>query len=297
MNCNDTGIEYRVSVLINESIESSDEVRNINKQTIRDIEDFKNSFPSILPITYNLVIFPKKHAGVGLARKTLMDSASQEYLSKNQNGLIVALDADTTVDENYLQSIKNYFTNTKLKAASIFYEHPLISPEIIDYEFHLRYYNSMQHHAGFPFAIHTVGSAMVCTAESYKKKGGMNKRKAGEDFYIMQKFIKDQDCGNIISTTVIPSPRSSDRVPFGTGRAILKYNDTEYHPTTYNPVTFELLKELNKNIYSAYESKSLQIPDNKQLNEFLRSINFKENYTICITNTSNKLAFLKLLAS
>ena len=46
-----------------------------------------------------------KHAGVGWGRKIGMDLALKRFLHLNKNGLIVGLDADTIVEENYLNSI------------------------------------------------------------------------------------------------------------------------------------------------------------------------------------------------
>ena len=46
------------------------------------------------------------------------------------------------------------------------------------------------------------------------------KRQAGEDFYFLQKIISLENFTEINSTRVIPSPRESDRVPFGTGAAM-----------------------------------------------------------------------------
>lgn len=290
--CDQTGISLQISILVNASSEATDDVKRINEKCIQDIIYFKEKYPEF-PVNYEYFAFPQKHAGVGLARKTLMDKASEKFKSQGINGLVVALDADTIVEENYLQSIAVFFENSSYSAASIHYEHPLNSKEIIEYEFHLRYYNSMQHHTGFPFAFHTVGSAMVCTSDSYLKKGGMNKRKAGEDFYFMQKFIKDEVCGNITETTIIPSSRSSDRVPFGTGRAILKYNDENYLATTYNPQSFIHLKEMNGFVNKFYDDNSIHFKKTPVLHDFLIKLNFEENLASCVKNTSSKKAFLK----
>ena len=152
----------------------------------------------------------------------------------------------------------------------------------------------MQFQAGFPFAFHTVGSAMVCTSDSYLKKGRMNKRKAGEDFYFMQKFIKDQVCGNITETTIIPSSRSSDRVPFGTGRAIMKYQDQEYKATTYNPKSFFHLKSFNEFIDTFYDQPNIEYnSQSSTLHEFLQNIKFDVNLKSCLKHTANKQSYLK----
>jgi hypothetical protein len=48
----------------------------------------------------------------------------------------------------------------------------------------------------------------------------MNQRQAGEDFYFLQKIIPLGGFLDLTQTRVLPSPRPSDRVPFGTGRAV-----------------------------------------------------------------------------
>jgi len=55
------------------------------------------------------------------------------------------------------------------------------------------------------------------------KQGGMNRRQAGEDFYFLQKISWLGQVTELTGVTVHPSPRLSDRVPFGTGKAIGDY--------------------------------------------------------------------------
>jgi hypothetical protein len=93
------------------------------------------------------------------------------------------------------------------------------------------------------YAFHTIGSTMICTPEAYVKVDGMNKRKAAEDFYFLEKLAKIYPIGEIKSTFVYPSKRSSWRVPFGTGRSVDRYLSNirdEYQ--LYDPKTFIILK-------------------------------------------------------
>jgi hypothetical protein len=87
---------------------------------------------------------------------------------------------------------------------------------------------------------HTVGSAIAVKAQSYVKAGGMNRRMAGEDFYFIQKLVPAGGFFNLNQTTVFPSPRSSFRVPFGTGPAISR------------------LAELNNEIFLTYNFKAFR---------------------------------------
>jgi hypothetical protein len=53
----------------------------------------------------------------------------------------------------------------------------------------------------------------------------MNRRMAGEDFYFIQKLLPAGGFFNLNQTTVYPSPRSSARVPFGTGVTIQRLTE------------------------------------------------------------------------
>ncbi len=68
---------------------------------------------------------PQNSGGVGMARKIGMDMALR-LLKKNSapRNLILSLDADTLVRNNYLSAIKNYFTS-KVKTAIVAYEHQM----------------------------------------------------------------------------------------------------------------------------------------------------------------------------
>lgn len=213
-----------------------------------------------------LVPLESKHAGVGLARKTGMDEAVFRFHKLNRpGGVVVCLDADCRVDKNYLVAIENTFlSNRKIKACSIYFEHPLDNNGKSDseykligfYELFLRYYIAGMRFAQLPYAYHTVGSCFAVRADIYCKQGGMNQRKAGEDFYFLQKIIPLGDFISLNSTCVRPSPRRSNRVPFGTGATIgrmLDENDIHYY--TYNPELFERVRLFNKMLPELYHNK------------------------------------------
>ena len=208
---------------------------------------------------------PNKQAGVGLARKIGMDEAVRRLEAVGcPEGVIVGFDADSQCDPNYLQEIERYFGEAPNRsAASIYYEHPLegelyeeaIYEAITQYELHLRYFNNAKRYAGFPFAFETIGSAMTVRASAYQKQGGMNRRKAGEDFYFLNKFIALGHFGEINGTRVIPSPRPSDRVPFGTGRAVGQLLEAEAMLSTYAPESFEALRSFFRSISKLYQQE------------------------------------------
>jgi hypothetical protein len=173
---------------------------------------------------------PKRHAGVGLARKLIMDEAVARLCkAANPEGIIACLDADCTVEPGYLQRLLEHFqVHRKSPACSIYYEHPLdehddaplLRAGIVRYELYLRYHVHALRYAGFPHAFQTVGSSMAVRCNVYQREGGMNRRQGGEDFYFLSKIIPLGEFSEVCSTTVYPSPRVSHRVPFGTGRAM-----------------------------------------------------------------------------
>jgi hypothetical protein len=215
---------------------------------------------------------PDRDAGAGLARKMAMDHALSRFNHLNRpGGIILSLDADTICEENYLIEVERQFRdNQDTKACNIRYEHPLEGwsfPEsvyngIIQYELHLRYYIQALRFAGHPHAYHTVGSAFGVRADVYVAQGGMNKRKAGEDFYFLQKIIPLGGFYEINSTRVMPSPRPSDRVGFGTGPVISKFQRGQTTELlTYHPDVFFDLKEFLSSARSLYtaDRQSLQL--------------------------------------
>ena len=114
---------------------------------------------------------------------------------------------------------------------------------------HLRYYKNALAFTGLPYAYHTVGSSFALTAAAYARQGGMNRRKAGEDFYFINKLIKGENFGEIMGAKVVPSSRISDRVPFGTGRALLEaFDGVKNLELTYDFSIFKCLKRWVDNI-------------------------------------------------
>lgn len=252
------GVE--VILLFNQPDNASNELNQQNLFSIQKVEELLNSknlpFPVHVLKIFNL---PKKHAGVGLARKIIMDEAVRRFeLINNKNGIIVCFDADSEVSSNYFIEIENYFLqNPKIEAAGICFAHPFeklanISPQrkaIVQYELHLRYYIQALKFAKHPHAFHTIGSSMAVKSITYQKVGGMNKRKAGEDFYFLQKIIPRGYFGEINKTSVFPSPRSSFRVPFGTGKAVGDFLQEEKHSfNSYDFETFKYLKLFFKDV-------------------------------------------------
>jgi hypothetical protein len=144
------------------------------------------------------------------------------------------------------------------------------------------------------YAFHTIGSTMMCDHFAYIKTGGMNKRKAAEDFYFLEKLSKSYKIDKIDSVTVYPSKRGSWRVPFGTGQRVSRFlakSHNEY--LLFDPEVFELLKEW----LWVYNSGNLITPEQflyaaKEIHEeiyyFLIKNSFDEQWEKILANTKSE---------
>ncbi|OEK02045.1 hypothetical protein BFP97_11160 [Roseivirga sp. 4D4] len=253
-SCYPPSFPIEVIIVVNQSEITDLEVR---VQNLRTIEAFKKWNGSIKHqnLDFHLIEaldMPKKHAGVGLARKTGMDEALRRFDAIGIDGTIGCLDADCRVSKNYLTEIEEKFGKSNAGLGEVHFEHQFklernekLRKGIINYELFLYYYVEGLKQAGFPFAIQTIGSCMLVKASTYAKHGGMNKRKAGEDFYFLHKIIPHEAFIEINDATVYPSCRTSDRVPFGTGKAQQDWLDEgsdDY--LTYDPRVFKELRVL-----------------------------------------------------
>lgn len=297
-----------VIVVINASAKHGAEIQACNQKSFQDATEWVTGHPDP-QFAVHLLHFPDlppKHAGVGLARKIGMDEAVRRFDDIGKpDGVIVCFDADCRCERNYLQSIERHFAeHSRSPACGIYFEHPLEGPldakvyeAIALYELHLRYYIQALRYAGFPHAYHTIGSSMAVRAEAYVKQGGMNKRQAGEDFYFLQKIIPLGGFADVTDTKVIPSPRPSDRVPFGTGKAVGDFLQEQWMGT-YPLEAFQDLRKFFEQLPEWYRSKNFSASAQSDvLPESIRSFLAKEHFAqaaeeIC-ANTSSEAAFRK----
>ena len=259
-NCDPPLGQAEVIVVINGSEKDLPAVHSQNLHTLGQAKDWlANRDDNWLAIhLLHLPDLPPKHAGVGQARKIGMDEALRRFADVDQaeDGLLVCYDADCRCSANYFTGIESHFAaHRRAPGCSIHFEHPLDAGEwsahgfggrapgqmvfdgIAAYELHLRYHVLAQKFIGFPYGFHTIGSAMAVRSWAYVKQGGMNRRQAGEDFYFLQKISWLDQMTELTDVTVNPSPRLSDRVPFGTGKAIGDYV-TNGKLATYPPQAY-----------------------------------------------------------
>jgi hypothetical protein len=298
--------------VINNSASASDGIKAGNKSSIELISKiiFKINENDLLSkiMKSNLRIalidassagneLPEKDAGVGLARKIGMDTALKIFnYNSSLKKLLICLDADCIVNKNYLTTISTQFNLNSSQAAVVNFAHDIsaddeITKAIICYETFLRYYVLGLKYADSPFALHTLGSTMICDVESYIKVDGMNKRKAAEDFYFIEKLAKHFSVQTINETTITPSSRSSWRVPFGTGQRVnrfLQNSHDEYK--LFDPAGFEILNKWlqifnSQNILTSREYMSEAENIHIELKNFLLKKDFLKNWN-SITQTT-----------
>ena len=302
--------------IINNAKNGKEEVRSENQQTIAFLqriiakkEDDDGLIKKILDSKMNVGLInasgkgnelPDKDAGVGLARKIGMDIALKyfDYSNESEN-ILICLDADCTVESNYLSSVVNTFNRQNIHAAYVSYEHKLPASEkekyaIVCYEIFLRYFLLGLKYANSPFAFPSIGSTMVCDTQSYCKVGGMNKRKAAEDFYFMEKLAKVAKIHKIEGTKVYPSSRGSWRVPFGTGQRVNRFlSNTHEEYLLYNPESFVILKTWLDVFDSPLDTKADLLLDkaeeiHPQLKVFLETNSFAESWNKIIKNAKSE---------
>lgn len=307
-SCDPIKSSCEVIVVVNESENSTQSVKNFNQETYNKLFDWKRENDR-----ENLILHPiyaqsvnAKHAGAGMARKIGMDEVIRRFNALNRpDGVIISLDADCLVSSNYLQRIESVFNKSKsCFAATLNFKHR--ADEMANskqklgiqlYEDYLHYYKKALDFAGFPDSIYTIGSAFAVRAEAYVKQGGMNRRQAGEDFYFLNKLTKLGSITEINDAFVYPSARISDRVPFGTGAAMTKWMNEDGDLTvTYNFAAFLDLKILFDKVDTLFRNSADEVfmaslPSSVQ--EYLQVLEFSIKLAEINQNSSSLSSFRK----
>jgi hypothetical protein len=300
-----------VFIVVNSPADAPQSVLNANLQTWLDVTSWikVHDDPTMRFLPIDTMKMPVRDAGVGLARKTGMDEALYRFNQiGNPGGFILSFDADSKCDDNYLTAIEDFLKKNKtVTGFDVYFEHPVSGIEfpekiyrgIVDYELHLRCVNQFLRYTGFPYAYHTVGSCFGVRADVYAAQGGMNKKKAGEDFYFLHKIIPLGHFMDITGTRVIPSPRASDRAPFGTGAAINKYLASENEEfLTYSPECYTTLRLLFLQITDFYKKQRghIEIRINalpEPLKNYLHNLHATDAIEEINANSGSVSAFIK----
>ena len=244
---------------------------------------------------------PEKLSGVGYARKVGLDF-SLKYISSNQS-ILCCLDADTLISNDYLDIIKQCFEK-KINAAVINFKHqkskkPIIEKGIRKYEKLIKNIAKKIESTGSPYGYVSMGSTIVCNVKAYIACGGMNTKKATEDFYFLQSLAKYTKINKINNVLVFPSSRDENRVYLGTGfrmNEFLKnksFKNLEFSDQSYIEIK-KIINTVNKywnNDYNFIYKELNKILDYKTL-QFLNEQNFEKVWIRFKQNAKNKKQFI-----
>lgn len=189
--------------------------------------------------------------GVGLARRIGMDLALQlQQLDGITSPWLATTDADAQPPASYFQTLAAVAPLTpggvrRVALTLPFWHTPsgdaAIDGATADYELSLRYYTLGLAAAGSPYAYQSMGSSLAVLAEAYAEVRGFPRRNAGEDFYLLDKLAKVGALHRPDCEPIRLRSRTSDRVPFGTGRKVGEIVENAGALSTYHPRVFELL--------------------------------------------------------
>lgn len=308
IKCNHHGMSIEVIILFNHNDLMNAQEKIIHQHSFEEVHKWiqlhLSEWMTMHPVFMKEM--PDARGGVGWARKLAMDEAAQRL---SDDGIIVNLDADCIVSDNYFEEIKKQFAiHPAMHAASIYFEHAyedlsIVDREaIIEYELHLRYLVHAQKWCRHPYSYYTVGSAMAVRRNTYLQNGGMNTRSAGEDFYFLQKFIETDRFFEIRNTTVFPSSRISLRVPFGTGKAMHRIKQENKNWRTINFEIFRMIAPLFDNIELIRNTITLKndqemlpmiVDLNTNVRDYLVETNFINEVRLIAAQTTTIEAFKK----
>ncbi len=294
--------ETLVVIVINNSQKELETVKKNNQNTYNKLINQKYNFNFIV-----IDSFSKKHAldnknsGVGYARKIGLDF-SLEYIKNNQS-VFCCLDADTIISKNYLNIIKENF-DKGIEAAVINFKHqkskdPIIEEGIRKYEKSIKDIAQKIEATGSPYGYVSMGSTIVCNVKAYVSCGGMNIKKATEDFYFLQALAKYTQIHKISDILVFPSSRSENRVYLGTGFRMNEYKknktfkDLKFSDHSFLEI-FNIIKISDKYWNNSYEfviKKMIQELDERSV-FFLIEKDLKNIWSKFKNNANSKKQFM-----
>ncbi len=289
--CSEVACRVILLIVINAPEQSSLDDLNLNQRAYEEIKQIKGTDQITIQVVN--IGLPQKKAGVGLARKIGLDEAVRWFKKLNHSGILVCFDGDCRCSDTYLSAIYSAYKNQNLNAGILAYEHPLdLESGIIPYELGLRYYTDSLRYSGYPNVHQTLGSCITINSDHYCKHGGMNTKKAGEDFYFLNKIVRKPGFAEINEALVYPAARISDRVPFGTGRALIGYQvDKENIISTYNPLIFEDIKIFMTSLPEIIQGQSPNFPT--AIQKFLNAVDFYQKLDKLLKNCRNLTSFYK----
>ncbi len=305
--CNLSNGWIEILTVLNSPLSADALITDLHRLQYESIQKLskESSLANIRVHSLKPIQLPDKIAGVGLARKIGMDEAVRRFEFLGKDGIIFNFDADCLCSPDYISQVLDYFGNhLEIDAVSIGFHHrwdhldEQQKQAIILYELHLRCYIGFQKWNSYPFAYQTLGSCFAVRSKAYQAQGGMNKRKAGEDFYFLHKLSIIGKLGELNKILVLPSGRISNRVPFGTGKGVHDIIYSEKLFRTYNPDAISEFCHFMiqaRNSYDDFKSgKSFKAKvSSNSLLEFLILHSFEEALDLTLQNCSDSRSFQK----
>ena len=150
LQCDSSGLRGEAVILVNAPADAPEEILEQNRQTCHAARQWISDHPHH-NLDFHVLLdhtFSPREAGVGLARKILMDEAARRFSALvKPGGIIASMDADAVVEKNYLQELTGLFRREHPDGCSVYFEHPVEGSEfgediyraIIQYELHQRY--------------------------------------------------------------------------------------------------------------------------------------------------------------
>ena len=294
--------ETLVIIVINNSSNDNEKIKNNNFQTYNLLLKKQYNFEFIaIDCFSNKFALNPRNSGVGYARKTGLDFCLR-YI-KNQYSLLCSLDADTLISSDYINVVNKIFTGKTTGACVLNFRHQKSHDSIIEkgirkYEKKIKYIAKKIHESGSPYGYVSMGSTIVCNAESYVACGGMSKKKATEDFYFLQSLAKYTQIHQAKECIVFPSSRDEQRVYLGTGYRIQEYKESgAFKGLTFSDESFSILNNTIKIIIKSYTmswkqfDKVLLSKLQVQASNFLKSKNIDTIWEQINTNAKTQAQF------
>jgi len=288
-----------VLLVINHPENAALERKLRNRVFLQQLNDGENfGFPAERLFWIDAVSAGKEiTGGVGEARKIGLDSALNLLQEKElSESLLISCDGDTLIAADYWKKLTRIvLLHPDCGAFCLGVHHqkgqtPEEEVAIREYECYLQSYVDGLCFAESPYAYHSIGSAIVVKADAYLLAGGMRAYSAGEDFYFLQALRKVTGVWQMTEKLVFPAARPSDRVPFGTGKAICSLLSGEKLPK-YPKEAFVVLRQFlmsatDENLGDA--EKFSQMQTSEVMTFFLRQNHFLRVWPRVVANTAKR---------
>ena len=288
-----------VSVVVNNSSVSNKNVIADNHATYKRLINSSYNFEFVVIDAYSKEkAIDSKKAGVGIARKISIDILLK-YM--NLETIICFLDADTQIPSNYLYQINKSQSDYNWKSAVVDFNHlddEIKTKELIyEYELFLKSTANELEKTGSPYCFVPLGCTMLCRLDGYIAAGGMNVRKAAEDFYFLQELQKNDNIHYIDNIQVRPSSRYINRSYLGTSKRMFDVlnNDLDINNLYFSKDKYQVLEKFLKTILQSQSiSTKLILSEVKKINDrlyiFLLDHKF-ESVWPSITSSKNQKQF------